>query len=208
MPLKRNKPKKKTKPKISSLVNRVRRLENSREEKFFTAGPTATACNEQGNIYDIVNNPAQGDTQVMRDGSKIFMTHMDLGLWVTRNSTATIPQVVRVVVFNDKQDDLAVGDFWDTISAGSSYNWMGGKQSEFKYSSKVLYDRIFNLNEETNTSYVVNKKIKLNMPVQFDASSQDINNNAIKVFAISSSTAAGALLPTVVYRTRIHFTDS
>lgn len=205
---KRRRRNRKGKSKPSSLARRVRRLEQSREVKFFTSGPTATACNELGNIYNIVNDVAQGDSQVQRDGSSVYNKSMDLDLWITRNSTATVPQIVRVIVLNDKQDDLAVADFWGSVAAGSSYNWMEGKLSEFRFSSKVLYDRTFNLNEATNISYVVKKKIPLGFSTQYDASSTTINNNSIKIFAISSSTAAGALLPTVVYRTRVHFTDS
>lgn len=194
--------------KIARLERKVNRLDKSREEKFFTVGPTATACNEQGNIYNGLNSMSQGDTQVTRDGSSVYNKYMDLDLWVTRNSTATVPQVVRVVVFVDKQEDLNVGNFWDSLITDSTSNWMTGKQHEYRFNSKVLYDRTFNMNEESNTSHVVHKKIKLNFSTQFDASSTSILTNAIKIFAVSSSPASGAQLPTVVYRSRIHFTDS
>lgn len=149
-----------------------------------------------------VNNPAQGSTDVTRIGDSIKCQNLMLRFLLTRGAGDSTG---RVIVFWDDQNQISTGANLLEVT-GTASSVLSPKLYDARFRSKVLYDKVFVMDQVNQSTWDENVQIKIDQHTQFNAGSTTINTGALKVLFISNIT--GANIPTVNYYSRLSFTDN
>lgn len=198
---KRRYKKKSTRQLALTALKMVRKEVQSPELKYHTTIATSQVVPDNGVIVNL-SLVSQGVTDSTRVGDSLTMIKSKWNAQLNRGSQDT---VVRVILFIDNDNTIASPtDFWQTVGFATSA--LGQKRHDKRFNSKVLYDRLFNL-DIYNPQSIVNWDIKINKNTQYQGGSTTVESNCLKVFLISQIPITFGE-PLITYSHRLLFKDS
>lgn len=203
----------KPKTKSASLAKRVSKLaeligkpEVCHHSSYGTAIDVTDKGNGTNQIF-IVNNPAQGDTDINRQGDKLRMLSLTIrGNLIIGDST----NVIRMVIFQwySGSNSIPLEDVTEA-SDSSGRQWMSPYKHDHAGKFKILYDKTFNMTNVGDNAQIVFKKTVnfrgKNAYVELNNGTTTVNTNAVYVSFVSDSAAVSH--PTLNYYYRLRFTD-
>lgn len=184
------------------MAKRLKDMVNT-EYKFYDQQVNATY--DHTGILNILNTPAQGQTDVTRIGDSIKVQNLTLRGYIYANPAA-VSTLFRIMVIWDPQNkSTATSDILEQVA--SVYAPISPKNYDKKYQTKVLYDKCHSIVSGASDSAMrqFDAVIPVNQHTQFSNGSTSINTGALKILLVS---AAGANLPTCVYWARTTYTDN
>lgn len=181
------------------LATRLARLVNV-EKKMYEIQNTLTPATT-GTVVALAN-PAQGDTDITRDGDSIKPLNLHIKLLARFNSSAT-RSGLRVTIVRTKYE-RAVQPTLLTVFGSSTPALVANKDWDNRFDTKILYDRVFRLDAE-HEQFMVDKMIRLDGHIQFDGGSTDTNNGGIFMLVYSDEATN---YPSLLYQTRMIFVDN
>lgn len=175
------------------------------EEKYHDATLTGSTLDHTSGIVTTLNNPAQGDTDLTRDGDSIKITRITGSVMCFGNAGSNT--ISRFWIIWDPQNAVTtLAQHWET---GAATSILGNKDHDLRFRSRVLYDSGPMPHVLSSSTYVRTRKI--NIPVfkhtQFEAGTTTINTGAIKIIAMSDQ-ANATNEPTLRAQLRVHFIDN
>lgn len=194
---------------LTKKVNKLTKLVGKPEVKHHSNYLSSVDITDKGNGTNqvfVVNAPAQGDTDISRDGDKLRMLSLALrGNLIVADTT----NVVRMIVFQIYDGGVS-GLLEDVIEASDS----SGRQwrSPYKHDNagkfKILYDRTYSLGDASKQQVTFNKLIRFsgkNAYVGFLNGTTTIQKNTVYVAFVSDSAAISHPTMNIYYRLR--YTD-
>lgn len=189
---------------VGKVVNA--KLRKNTELKYFDVATSGATNVDWTGLFHNLCIPAQGDTDVTRDGDKLNMKKLRLRCSIVQGDSYNN---IRIIIFRWKQNNISVtpsasyliSPYQGTaMSPVAPYNW------DTKDNTQILYDRVYTV----DTSYPQRMvKINLNLSklpkVAFDSGTTG-GNNHLYMFIVSDSSAATH--PTYNLLSRVSFTDS
>lgn len=189
-----------TAAKALRIATRVASMVNV-EYKYIETDVTGSVCNYNGNIFDALCLPPQGNSVNQREGDSIKMKNLTIEGTLYRN---TIDEIVRIIIFLDKDDTITnPASFWEGIGAPNVV--LADKNQDNKFKTKVLMDKMF-----TITSMFNLKKFKWVVPINthlhFEkGSATDVTNNQLKMIVFSQAATNGSFLS---YHSHVSYVDN
>jgi len=162
---------------------------------------SAFAPDNDGDLV-ILNSIAQGDSDNTRDGDKIKMQNLTIRFDVIGN--AVTPDLVRLIIFHDKQNVIAtVADYLQGVSEISSV--LQPKNYDQRFRSKTLYDRTFTVSPDGPRIRHVTKVIKLNISTQYQGGTTTALTGSLKFIVLAIPAVAVSAFNMV---SRLTYTDN
>lgn len=187
----------------SQLVKDVNYLKKMVNVEMKLATLSISASPTYSGAISIMNNPAQGDTDLSRDGDSIKNQDVTISMIARAGLSSAI---VRVIVFWDKQNKItSVSEFLDSTYVGGLFAPIAPRDYDHRFECKTLFDKVFALPINGQDTRVFEENIKIGLHTQFEAGSTTINTGALKVLYLSDKNAN---LPTLQFLSRLHFTDN
>lgn len=184
--------------KAFNLASKVAAVVNT-EYKQLDTNITLADHTYNGTIVNLCN-PAQGTAVNQRTGDSIKMKNLTFRGECARNAQ---DEVMRLIVFIDKENTINAGS--DLLqSVGNSNAPFSPKKDNNKFDTKVLLDRTYRLTPDTSL-LKVDFVLKLNQHLHFDAGSQTVDKNALKLAVFTQVATGGAKL---AYYTRVTYVDN
>lgn len=184
------------------MAKRLKDMVNT-EYKFYDQNVNAS-YDHTGNL-NILNTPAQGQTDTTRIGDSIKVQNLTLRGYIYANAAA-VSTLFRIMVLWDPQNkSTATSDILANVA--SVYAPISPKNYDKKFQTRVLHDKCYSIVSGGADSAMrqFDVVIPVNQHTQFEAGSTTINTGALKILLIS---AAGVNLPTCVYTARVTYTDN
>lgn len=183
------------------LASRLAKMVNVEYKQNTTSFAGASYPTYVGTINNLCD-PAQGDTDITRDGDSIKVQKLHAEGVVygdgTNNST------LRVIIFWDTQNKVsAVTDLLEVT--GSAVAPFSPKVYDKRFQTKVLWDRKFNTFPTGRATIPFKIDIPIGMHTNFDNGTQTITSGALKILVISDNATVGARLSGIF---RCLFTDN
>lgn len=175
------------------------------EQKFFdftsTASPTLNTPVIQG-----LNQIIQGVDENQRIGNSILAKDMNMRFQILINTTTDPQNMIRMVVFVDKQQAGSVPTITQLMQAPTNFQSPYNKDYTDRFA--ILKDKYICLN--TNNNRVHQGKFYKTLPFHIryigpTAASADLGNNTVYVLWWSAYALNG---PTINYYNRLNFTDN
>ncbi len=177
------------------------------EFKRFDVSATAQAQTTTVTILQ-VSNILLGDGGLSRDGNQIKITGIYLNYLWTIHASATTTQV-RVMLVQDSQTNGAIYAASDLlVDQTGTDNIISPYNLDNKYRFRVLFDRTHVLNDNGNQSVIVNKFIKLDQRMRFDASAGDITDVTSMSYSLVFVSSEATNTPARTHHCRIRFIDN
>lgn len=168
------------------------------EIKYNAITGTITGPDTTGNVQEL-SLLAEGTTNNTRVGDKISPTSLRVRLKANINASATATQV-RMMIFTWKIDAPAgTGD----LITGDAIT--GFKSENDKYKSKILYDKVFQLNSVNRPEIFVSRKFKVPKYIAYQTGSSIANTNGLYILLISDEATN---VPLLAYNSRLYYKDS
>lgn len=172
------------------------------ETKEFSASLSGNIDNA-GSAYLTLNSIAQGDTDLTRDGDSLKMLRIRLLGHVNHNSANTSGNVIRCILFIDKQNTLGtIASFWSPLSTGACVD--GSKVYDTRFQSIVLVDKRFTLNPQDENS-LIDMSAPINFHTQYSAGSTTITSGVLRLLLLTDE---GTNFPSYVFEERLYFVDN
>lgn len=201
-----------TRRRRADVAKRLKRVErkvnqNMPELKYSNTLLDPTTTSYDGALYQLFA-PAQGDTDLTRDGDEIRVQGFMLR-WFFNSAVTSCG--VRVVVFIDKQNYMAaVTDVFESGTLGvarTSGSLNAQYVHDFKDRITVLSDKTYHFSANGTNTLAPKRFYKMRgMRMRFVAGTSTLEKNALKMIVISSS-AAGST-PNIAFQGRVWYTDS
>lgn len=170
------------------------------EFKHLDSSISVTDIDYSGDLT-VLNNPAQGLDDEQRVGDSIKVQKVDIRCHFNHTSNC----VVRLIVFWDQCNTInSTSEFLEY--SGSALAVDSFKDNDNRFLTKVLYDRVFNINTAQTLQYVVRKTIHIGKHTQFDEDTTTINTGALKLIFVSDQ-APTTNVGSVGYA-RVYYTDN
>ena len=136
--------------------------------------------------------PSQGTSINTRTGDSIKGAVLTLRAQFTQYKPlvgAATDETVRLVILKDKQNTiLTCADVLEYN--GNSMAPFGSKIQQYKYDSKVLFDKTYNITE-TRPIIVVKLTLKIPFIVNFTPASNVVAQNSLKLLVLGQDVALG-----------------
>lgn len=117
----------------------------------------------------------------------------------------TLAETVRIIVFNDKQNQITLGSqFIDNV--GGPYAVLGAKNEATKYNTQILWDRTFNVSPNDKPIIDFEAVIPIDLHTKFNPTQTSIQTNSLKQFVISGLSSAQATAQ-VLWCSYVSYTD-
>lgn len=157
-----------------------------------------------------LNNMAQGDTDVTRDGDSIKCQRLVLRGWFLGN--ATVAQTCRLIIFWDQAESAGttVNSVLDSTYTGSVLAPLSPKEHDFRFQTRFLYDSgPVNVPTQANNRGIheFNLNIPINLHTQFAGASTTIKSGALKYLIIGTN-APSTNNATFSMVARLSYTDN
>lgn len=144
---------------------------------------------------------SQGLTDSTRVGDSIKLQNLTLRYLALKGG---VDSFLRVMVIRDDQNKVSsVSDVLETISSANSV--ISSKNYDKRFQSKILYDKVHNLNSAASTQAKVDIVIPLGYHAQFTGNTTTVQTGDLKFLAISS---VAANTPGLTVNGRITYTDN
>ena len=183
-------------------------LQKRIEYKYFENALGATVqIDSIGNVYNLLY-PSQGSSINTRTGDSIKGAILTLHVQFTQYRPlvgGATDETVRLVILKDKQNSIAnVADVLEYN--GNAMAPFGSKIQQYRYDSKFLYDKTFNV---TETRPIVKVKVVLKIPftVNFAPGLSTVTQNALKLIVLGQDVALG-IGTHFQFLSRVTFTDA
>jgi len=171
------------------------------EYKEHSSFSTGSVINYSG-IQFILNTIAQGSANGQRDGDSLKLQRLTLRGAVQLNAAGQ-ETLVRMIIINDKNNIISSPSTLLTYN-GSNLACFGNKQDENKYETKILYDRMIKVsNQSPITPFKIN--LPLNFHTNYTAGSSVINNGALKLIFLSNVNVSA---PSTSFLYQLSYTDN
>lgn len=216
------------KPTVKSLDKRVKAINKKEEVKhkdFLFASDYMASGPGAGQML-LLNGLVQGDTNLTREGNKVYITSIQIKAVIIPNVLLTAATEYRIVVFRDSFPNgtaPAAGNLLD-INIITAYLY-APYNAKYQNRFKILYDKRGCINPNTNlvvgagtTTSVVSKKISIqfkrrlgfiaNYGLANAGDITDITTGAIYILLLSNRTIANADGPTFLGGSRVNFKDN
>lgn len=169
------------------------------EYKYFETDQNASTT-YNGSMYNLCA-PAQGGSVIQRDGDSVKMIKLTINGQI---NYATTPEIVRIIIFIDKEAVIGAtpGNLLESVGSGTVVR--ANKNQDYKFDSKILLDRSYVLD-----TYHPLRKFKYVIPLKihqhFTAGSTTVKNNGLTI-AIFGQTAAAA--GTFSFHSHVSYVDN
>lgn len=187
-----------------SLATKVASMVNS-EEKIIDATLSNYNIPNSGSLV-VLNQCSQGDTDTTRDGDSIKMKNHNMRISLSMNPTGTTARI-RLIVFMWKNASSAPV----VTSILEAADVLSPKNQDLKYQSKILHDKVFQLDSSSDYSAYCDFFTDFKGPlgkyshVQYNAASGTINTNGMYILMLSDQ---ATLTPAISYYSRVQFYDN
>lgn len=178
----------------------------SPEFKTVEAAVTTT----YGNAWslNLINGVSRGDDYDDRDGRQIKVKSIQCSFNVVRNASATVDQMVRIIVFIWRSPDGTAPTIDDVLEPGATAMVRLRSLNDRK-NTRILYDKVVNLSTGNMTNVVLRYYKRIELTTIFNENTAgnigDIDTNAIYVAIVSSDNTNQ---PTVNWTSRVRFIDN
>lgn len=158
------------------------------------------------NTIAVLSNMAQGDAINKRQGDKISPMYLKYRLQNVVHANNTLGDVIRVVIFSDKQARGALPSAADVGLLDSPLGGLANIPSIDNYTSrfKIISDHIYNMNTENNNS-IHRGSIKLKSPMKYGTAGDKYEDNALFVAIWSADNTNKA---SITINTRLFYKDT
>lgn len=182
---------------------KLKGLVNSEMYKFDVT-ESGTPVVSAGTYAVLLSPIAIGDGPSDRTGNSIFVRALNIHGQLIFNSSGSSPQFVRVAIVIDTQQVADTSASYTTLYNSSTYNSHVNVATAGRY--KILYSRVFELDNVNNLSRMMNINIPMRHHVRFNGTaSTDIQKGGLYILASSSEATNG---PTIKYESRLSFHDN
>lgn len=172
---------------------------NKREElKMVETAGTIVGPDSSGAIQNL-SVVSQGNNNQNRQGDVISPTSLKLRLTASIHASATATQL-RVILFKSKTTAITTVTQIINTAAINAF-----KAEDYRYISKILYDKVFQLDSVNRPEMFLHKYIKLGGIMGYPGSTTTPNRNGVSILLISDEAAN---VPLVAYTSRLHFKDA
>jgi len=185
-------------------VKKIYRMINV-EYKFLDT-TIGSNINEVSFINSLAAIP-QGDNQSSRDGISIKPINLSYRINFLRNSSDTT-QMVRMIIFRGKQENtvnpVTSDVLQDTTGTASVQSF---KNYDKKFKTKILYDKVFVLDEGNSSRKYISNVIRLDGHINYDISDttgSTVESGGIYVLLVGNSSNA----PASLQKYRLTYTDN
>lgn len=196
-----------------------KRIVHHAEKKYYDVLQNSTVTGSYDNPhYAVLNNFAQGDSDITRDGDTARMKSLHFRALVTAANNAACAGRLLIVQYYAGNRDLASAstityDLDDVLEGGNAVQSVYDHyRHDLKPRFKVLYDRRIDTRQfggaSTGGTLFIDKKIPLrNAEVQFVSSLQRMSKNCIFLLWTSDRTDASGNEPLIEYNSRLYYSD-
>lgn len=191
-------------------LNEIRKLINV-EQKFKELSGNPTYDRNGTVVY--LSGLDQGDSTITREGSSVKVQTFRLRYFISHNAAVTGPVNHRVMVVRDLQNQgatITANDVLETVGTSGAPNafidFVNGPLQNKRFG--VVYDRNW-VTDPYHLGRVENASTSHDVHIYFrgtDSTVASAGNGSYFLIAVSSDT--GAALPTLIYNTRLEFTDN
>ncbi len=185
-------------------VSKIMRMINV-EYKFLDT-TIGSNINEVSFINSLSAIP-QGDTQSSRDGISIKSINLSYRINFLRNASDTT-QMVRMIIFRGKQENtvnpIPFDVLQDTTGTASVQSF---KNYDKKFKTKILYDKVFVLDEGNSSRKYISGVIRMDGHVNYDisdTSGSTVESGGIYILLVGNSSNA----PASLQKYRLTYTDN
>jgi len=174
-----------------ALAKKVARQVNT--EVKYRLNSIASPIDDNGTVFRLCTVPV-GDQETERIGDSIKTMRVSGRLFITQNESAQ-KTALRCILFRGKQErgeDYAVsgGDNY-ILSTTATQTYLAPKSENKKYASKILYDKLYHMSNNGNSSLILNWNFKLFGHVQYtssDDTGETIEDGGLYLLVISNET--------------------
>lgn len=181
-----------------SLAKKVARMVNV-EYKTYDYN-NGQAIDNSGDVFTLFN-PAQGDAYNERDGDSVKMVRCSGRLFITQNGSAQ-KTAFRVIIFRGKQEN---GNAYTVADILESASHLSPKAVHERFRTKIIFDKLYHMSNNGNSSLVMNYNFKMFGHTQFEAGQATIENGGLYMLLISNESTN---TPTANWWLRTTFTDN
>lgn len=193
-----------TAQKAFRIAKRVASLVNAEAKDYYSTAGFSNA-DYNGTITSLNGGITTGTADGQRTGDSIKLKTCTIRGMVKLNGATTI-DVVRMIVYWDKQNDIATaGDLLNTVGVVNAV--FSPKDDDKYYDSKILVDKIFNLSTALAPQKLFKEVIKIDQHTKYNNSTNVIENGALKILFIGQQLPAGS--PSVfLFNNKLTFMDN
>ncbi len=192
--------------KALAMAQGLKRLVNV-EVKNFDVQQTIAAVTNTPVIIQLSNIP-QGDSTITRDGAQCKVLALELGLHLARNASATSTSI-RIMLVCDKQTNQAVyvnTDLLEDVTAVDNIVSPYNLDNKFRFT--ILFDRVFNVSEGSNSVRDFKRVFRMNKLLRFDGNTPsiaDLTSNSLSLVQVANQVTN---TPTITMFARLRFVDN
>lgn len=206
---------KSTKAKANKALKMVRQLTKNIEHKFYVRSIVEPQIDNDGIVYSLLNNISQGLNDQNRIGDKITIKSIEFRYaWQSNTIVPAVGaanprgMVCRAIMYWDKTNTLNNPDDIMQATAGSAAPFSNVKHDE-QGNYIIIFDKFFRLNP-TSALSSMNFKFKrhVNKTVRFDAGTNLILSNDLKLCFITNIGSGDPDQPSAQFWSNIKYTDS
>lgn len=190
-------------------MNEIRKLINV-EQKFKEASGNPTYDRSGAIAY--LSGIDQGDSTITREGNSIKMQHFKLRFFISHNAAKTSGTAHRILVIRDLQNQgatITANDVLETVGTSNAPNafidFTNGPLQNKRFG--VVYDRVLTTHPYkpiVSDTFISSHDVHVYYRGT-DSAVTSAGNGSYFLIAISSDSTD---LPTIVYNTRMEFTDN
>lgn len=184
-----------------------RRIQRGQESKFIDNLIIINNCDNLGSGPFPLNTPLQGLGQNDRVGDKIMCSQMRVRYLCTRDNSSAA--AIRMIFIWDKKDTIQnVGDLLDAGGLGAETAIITDYNQNKRGDYVVLYDKMICIDGTYKIKNLGKITKKLNKLTEFAPASVNIEQGALKFFAISDVSGIAANVPNCDISCRLFYKDS
>lgn len=191
--------------KAFQLAKKVARMVNV-EYKFVPIEIAGQSVTQIGTVIPFLDNLPQGDGSTDREGDSIKLMRFSCRGFITQNASAQ-KTAVRVILFRGKQENAQPYLVQDILDAQNYTNnlFLAPKSFSEKFRSKILFDKVYHMSNNGNSSIIFNWNFKLYGHANYEQSSTGVENGGLYILVIGNE---GTNHPTFNLTGKITFTDN
>lgn len=187
-------------------ANTIRQFVNSEMHYHDTEQVSSYAEDWDGTRFSLVD-PATGDTDSTRTGDSILVKEIEVRGSFVYDSTLGGNQYGRVIIALDKDNKVTVSNLLEIVgSAGTTFS---PKKHDYRFCTRVLYDKQFVVNSQFPVRlFSFKKKFKKLIHTQFIADGTSILRNDLAMFTYTDVDDTSGNKPAFVWHSRVRYHDN
>lgn len=167
----------------------------------------STYATNYDSVIGVIIAPSQGTDFDERIGDSIVVRRMTFSFQIIHNITVPVEDVVRIIIFNDKMNNISTGNLL-LQSSGSSLAVFSPIDIDAMERIHVLYDKTFAVIPSTSKASMVSKIIKnMNLKCDYVNGGATPNKNVLKYAFISQNVTGIGANPRILGNFTCMYTD-